>query len=67
MAFCTKTGVSNIPVMEQGLVHFMAFVYQQGLKHQTIKLYLSAVHHLKVSCGGGDPSICDMTQLALTL
>ena len=67
LEFCARAGVPPIPVSEQGLVHFTIFAFQQGLKHQTIKSYLSAVHHLQVSCGEGDPNLGGMPQLALTL
>ena len=40
-----------LPVTEEGLLLFSAFLVKQGLKHQTIKGYLSAVRHLQVCCG----------------
>lgn len=46
---------------------FVAFAVNQGLKHQTIKSYISAIRHLQVSCGGGDPKSGDMPQLELAL
>ena len=67
LEFCTRAGVPPIPATEWGLVHFTAFAFQQGLKHQTIKSYLSAIRHLQVSCGGGDPYIGEMPRLILTL
>ena len=53
-----------LPMTEDGLVHFVAFAVQQGLKYQT---YLAAVRHLQVSCGMGDPKMGDMPQLGLAL
>ena len=35
-----------------------------GLKHQTLKSYISAVRHLQVSCGIGDPKVGTVPQLA---
>ena len=45
----------------------VAFAVNQGLKHQTIKCYLSAVRHLQISCGGGDPRVESMPLLELML
>ena len=44
-----------MPVSEQHLCLFVSFVAKQGLKHQTIKCYLSAVRHLQISNGFKDP------------
>ena len=44
--FCQKTGAAPLPATEQKLIEFVAFAVNQGLKHQTIKCYLSVVHHL---------------------
>lgn len=46
LMFCLKTGAAPLPATEQKLIEFVAFAVNQGLKHQTIKCYLSAVHHL---------------------
>ena len=53
--------------LEQKLIGMVAFVVNQGLKHQTIKCYLSAVRHLQISCGGGDPRVESMPLLELML
>lgn len=65
--FCQQSGITPLPVTEHSLIHFVAFVVNQGLKHQTIKSYITAVRHLQVVGGGGDPKIGDMAQLALAL
>ena len=52
---------------ESNLLRFVAFAVGQGLKQQTIKSYLSAIRHLQVSCGGGDPRAVAMPQLELAL
>ena len=52
---------------ESNLLRFVAFAVGQGLKQQTIKPYLSAIRHLQVSCGGGDPRAVAMPQLELAL
>ena len=41
-----------MPVSEQGLVGFVASMVHEGLKHLTIKSYLSAVRHFQISPGG---------------
>ena len=43
-----QSGTTPLPVTEEGLLHFTAFVANQGLKHTTIKGYLSAIRHLQV-------------------
>ena len=48
-------------------MNFVAYAFSQGLKYQTIKCYLSAIRHLQVSCGGGDPKVGGMPQLELAL
>ena len=60
-------GVPPLPVSEKGLLHFLAFGVNQGLKHQTIKSYITAIRHLQVSVGGGDPKVGNIPQLELAL
>ena len=67
LSFCSKCGVPPVPVTEQGLVCFVASMVKQGLKHPTIKVYLSAVRHLQISMGGGDPRVGSMPQLELVV
>ena len=67
LAFCSQFGVPPLPVTERGLVGFVAFAVKQGLKHTTIKSYLSAIRHLQIACGGGDLKIANMPQLELTV
>ena len=59
--------MSPLPVTEPGLINFVAFAVNQGLKYQTIKSYLSAIRHLQTSVGGGDPRVGSMPQLELAL
>lgn len=37
LAFCSQFGVPPLPVTERGLVGFVAFAVEQGVKHTTIK------------------------------
>ena len=67
IGFCHKAGLVPLPATELHSMQFIALAVDQGLKHQTIKSYLSAIRHLQVSCGGGDPKISDMPQVSLML
>ena len=48
-------------------MHFVAYAAEQPLKHQTIKSYLSAVHHLQISMGGGEVDMGTMPLLSMVL
>ena len=67
LQFCQQSATLPVPVTEGGLVSFVAWGVQQGLKHQTLKSYISAVRHLQVSCSMGDPKVGTMPQLELAL
>ena len=45
----------------------VAFAANQGLKHQIIKCYLSAIRHLQIECGGGDPRVQSIPLVVLAL
>ena len=45
--FCYQAGKNSLPLSEDTLVSYVAFLAQEGLKHQTIKCYLSAIRHFK--------------------
>ncbi len=53
--FCSKHSISSLPVTEHVLSLFVSTLANQGLKHQTIKCYLSAIRHLQVSQGFPEP------------
>lgn len=55
MTFCNAAGVSPLPVSEQSLCMFVAWLAKDGLTHQTIKSYLSAVRHFHILARYGDP------------
>ena len=67
LLFCQEAGTAPLPATEQKLIEFVAFAANQGLKHQTIKCYLSAVRHLQIASGGGDPRVENMPVLELIL
>ena len=56
-----------IPVSERKLCEFVANTAKEGLKHQTIKSYLSAVRHLQILVGLGDPFSQNMPMLEYVL
>ena len=64
LTFCQESNITPLPVTESKLINFVAYSVSKG---QTIKCYLSAVRHLQVTCGGGDPRVESMPLLELTL
>ena len=65
--FGEKAAVTPIPVTEQTLCCFVGYLAQEGLAHQTIKGYLSAVCHLQISRGLPDPFQQAQPKLEYTL
>ena len=61
--FCSKASQDPLPVNENLLCRFTAYLAEEGLAPSTIKLYLSAVRHLQISMGLPDPKIGDMACL----
>ncbi len=55
ITFCTNARIAALPVSQVGLSSFVAYLADQGLKHRTIKVYLSAVRHLQISAAQPDP------------
>ena len=49
------------------MCHYVAFLAKDNLKHQTIKTYLSAVRHINIVAGEGDPFKEDMPLLEYTV
>ena len=56
-----------IPASEHQLCQFVACLAIEKISHSTIKCYLSAIRHLHVAVGLGDPRICDMARLEQVL
>ena len=65
--FCERLGVPPLPTTEGQLCYFVGFLKDQGLRHQTVKSYLSAVRHLQISQGKGDPKMGTMPRLELVI
>ena len=67
LSFCTKFDVSPFPAFERNLSFFVAFLYGEGLTAGTVKCYLSAVRHMQIALGLGDPHVSAMPQLEYVL
>ena len=61
--FCTRFKLAPFPATEWVLSFFVALLYREGLSGGTVKSYLSAVRHMHISMGLGDPHISSMPQL----
>ena len=53
--FCSKASLTPFPATEKTLCAFVASIAKEGLKHQTIKVYMSAIRFCQIRSGGGDP------------
>ena len=54
--FCSSFNISPIfPLSESSLCYFVAHLHTQGLKHQTIKCYLSGIRHAQIALSMPDP------------
>ena len=51
MNFCSSTQRQTVPTSESTLLLFVSHLAKSSLGHGTIKVYLSAVRHMHVSCG----------------
>ena len=51
--FCEKTAAAPLPAIEKQLCRFVAYLKEEGLRHQTVKSYLAAVRHMQISNGRG--------------
>lgn len=55
LTFCTSANLSLYPVSESTLCLFASHLATEGLKHQSIRGYLSGVRHFYISWGNPDP------------
>ena len=55
--FCHCFSLVPYPLNETLLCSFVTFLDQEGLKHQSIKCYLSALRHAQIANGFPDPRI----------
>jgi len=66
-AFCMQNSISPLPASEQLLSRFISHLANENLCHSTLKCYLSAIRHLHVQEGYGDPRISGMARLEQVL
>ena len=66
-SFCGEAGLQQLPSLEEGLCKFVAKLAEEGLKHRTIKSYLSEVRHIHIMEGLGDPFKQPLQQLHYVL
>ncbi len=55
MEFCSITGIAPLPLTENTLCLFVAYLSRQNLQHASIRIYLSSLRHLQISAGLHDP------------
>ena len=67
MSFCKETSLHPLPASEEQLCLFVSSLANQRLCHNTNKCYLSAVRHLHIAEGFGDPHISSMARLEQVL
>ena len=67
VTFCEKSHLNPLPLNENLLCRYTAYLAEDGLAPSTIKLYLSAVRHLQIAMGLPDPKIGDMARLEQVL
>lgn len=67
LQFCVAGAIAPLPTSESILCRYVAFLAKDNLKHQTIKTYLSAVRHMHIVAGKGDPFKEDMPLLEYTM
>ena len=65
--FCQSQGLRPTPASEHQLCQYVSCLAMDNLCHNTIKCYLSAVRHLHIADGLGDPGISKMARLEQVL
>ena len=67
LAFCEISSLSPFPLAEDQLCSFVAHLAEEGLQHSSVKGYLSAIRHLQILGGMGDPFVASWPLLEYTL
>ena len=67
LEFCKQTGVVEFPLAESQLCTYVAYLADQGLRHSSIKGYLSAIRMDQIIHGLGDPFLASWPVLECTL
>ena len=62
--FCNRFKIQNpFPLTETIICRFVAFLGQEGLKHPTLKVYLSGLRFAQIHQALGNPSLKDSMPL----
>lgn len=67
LQFCKQANFNPLPLNENLLCRYVAYLAEEGLSPRTIKPYLSAVRHLQVAMNLPDPKIGEMARLEQVL
>ena len=67
LTFCRNSNSPPLPLTESHLCLFVAYLADEGLKHTSIKGYLSAIRRLQIVQGLGDPFVASWPLLECTL
>ena len=67
LQFCTIRSYPPLPLTENALCNFVVMLATQGIKHSSLKGYLSALRYLQLQGIGTDPKVGDMALLQQTI
>ena len=65
--FCNKFGINPLPLTDRSLCLFAAFLANEGLRAQSISVYLSALRHLQIAAGLQAPPLSSWPWLPYVL
>ena len=65
--FCNMCRIPPVPVSEATLCKFVSHLAKEGLKHRSIKTYLSGVRFMHIRAGFPDPFLAHMSRLGYTM
>ena len=63
LEFCMAANLTPLPLSKDFICYYVAFLGEQGLKHSSIKSYLSSLRHMQISYGLEDRFTATMPQL----
>lgn len=66
-SFCDRIKASPLPLSEEQLCRYVSFLAREGLRHSSIKGYLSAIRRMQILGGMGDPFAASWPLLEYTL
>ena len=67
MSFCSQFRITPLPVNEEVLCRFVAFLSSVPVSYSSIRSYLSAVPHLQIANGLPDPAVTSFARLDYVL